>query len=576
MYRFLYRIISKSNSFLINLNLLYLWKRVKNATNATMSKRFGILIFLALLLTVHISNAQRTRKIPSEKPKLVVGIVIDHLRSDYFFRYSNLLSDGGFKRLMNQGTYCKNAKFSYLYSQTGPDHASIFTGTPPAHHGIISNGWYSRLSGELEIAKEDAQEKIVGVESKEKGRSPRKLLASTLGDEIKLFNKHSRVIGLALNCESAMYSAGHSADGVYWMDNQSGKFITSSYYQDTLYNWVNEFNEKKFADFYLNRVWTPFDGGKKTSSSDKLLGKVGLNTAFYYDLNKAKREQGYQAIKSTPFGNMYVKDFAIASIVNENLGKDDDADFLALTFSCLDKRHRDLSPFSPEMLDNFIRLDREIEHFLTFLDDQIGMENVLVFVTADQSANYTPENLSTQNIPNGYFSTYNAIALLKSYFNILYGKGEWILGYDSQQIYLNHQLIEDSKLSLIDLQDKAASFLIQFSGVATTTSANSLVNTNYTHGILQKVQRSFNQKRSGDIMFTLEPGWMHKIKDERDQIAQYSYTNQVPLFWFGWKIKRATISRSILIEDIVPTISSFLNISFPSGCDGNPIEELIQ
>ena len=541
-----------------------------------MSKRFGTLIFLVLLLTVQFSNAQRTRKIPSEKPKLVVGIVIDHLRSDYFFRYSNLLSDGGFKRLMNQGTYCKNAKFSYLYSQTGPDHASIFTGTPPAYHGIVSNGWYSRLSGELEMAKEDAQEKLVGIKSKEKGSSPKKLLASTLGDEIKLFNTHSRVVGVALNCESALYSAGHAADGAYWMDDLSGKFITSSYYQDTLYNWVNEFNEKKFADFYLNRVWTPFDGGKAPSSSDKLLGKVGLNSEFYYDLNKEKRERGYKAIKSTPFGNMLVKDFAIASIINENLGKDDDADFLAMTFSCLDQKHRELSPFAPEMVDNFIRLDQEIEHFLNFLDEQIGMENVLLFVTADQSANYTPENLTKQNIPNGYFSTYNAIALLKSYFNILYGNGEWILGYDSQQIYLNHQLIEDSKLSVIDLQVKAASFLIQFTGVATTTTANSLVNANYTHGILQKVQRSFNQKRSGDVMITLEPGWMHKIKDERDQIAQYSYTNQVPLFWYGWKIKRATISRSILIEDIVPSISSFLNISIPSGCDGNPIEELIQ
>ncbi|WP_461641690.1 alkaline phosphatase family protein [Labilibaculum euxinus] len=540
-----------------------------------MSKRFGTLLFALLVFTIQFSIAQNTRKIPSEKPKLVVGIVVDHLRADYFFRYSNLLGDGGFKRLMNQGTYCKNAKFSYLYSQTGPDHASIFTGTPPAFHGIISNGWYNRLSGELELAKEDSETKLVGIESEEKGISPKKMLASTLGDEIKLFNSRSRVVGVALNCESALFSAGHAADGAYWMDDLSGKFITSSYYQDTLYNWVKEFNEKKFADFYLNRVWTPFNDGNAPSVSDKLLGKVGLNNQFFYDLNKEKREHGYKAIKKTPFGNMLVKDFAISAIINENFGKDDDADFLSVTFSCLDEKHRDLSPFAPEMIDNFIRLDQELEHFLSFLDEQIGLENVLVFVTADQSANYTPENLSEQNIPNGYFSTYNAIALLKSYFNILYGNGEWVLGYDSQQVYLNHQLIEDSKLSIIDLQTKAAEFLIQFTGVATTTTANSLVKSNYTHGILQKVQRSFNQKRSGDVMLTLEQGWMHKIKDERDEIAQYSYTNQVPLFWYGWKIKRSVISRSVYIEDIVPTVSSFLNISIPSGCDGNPIEELV-
>ncbi|WP_372751114.1 alkaline phosphatase family protein [Labilibaculum sp.] len=540
-----------------------------------MSKKFGSLILIVLLFTVQFVSAQGTRKIPSEKPKLVVGIVVDHLRADYFFRYSNLLGEGGFKKLMNQGTYCKNSKFSYLFSQTGPDHASIFTGTPPAFHGIISNGWHNRLSGELEMAKDDSQQNLIGIQTKEKGVSPHKLLASTLGDEMKLFNSHSRVVGIALNCESALFSAGHAADGAYWMDDLTGNFISSSYYQDTLYNWVNKFNDKKFADFYLNRVWTPFNKGNQPSMSDKLLGKVGLNNDFFYDLNKEKKNHAYKALKTSPFGNMLVKDFAIATIINENMGKDDDADFLALTFSCLDEKNRELSPFAPEMIDNFIRLDQELEHFLSFLDEQIGMENVLLFVTADQSANYTPENLSEQNIPNGYFSTYNAIALLKSYFNILYGNGQWILGYDSQQVYLNHQLIEDSKLSVADFQLKAASFLIQFTGVATTTAAESLVTNNYSHGVLQKVQRSFNQKRSGDVVLTLEPGWMHSVKDERDEIAQYSYTNQVPLFWYGWKIKRSTISRSISIEDIVPTISSFLNISIPSGCDGNPIEELV-
>ncbi len=338
-----------------------------------MSKRFGTLLFALLVFTIQFSIAQNTRKIPSEKPKLVVGIVIDHLRADYYFRYSNLLGDGGFKRLMNLGTYCKNSRFSYLYSQAGPDHASIFTGTPPAFHGIISNGWYNRLSGELELAKEDSETKLVGIESEEKGSSPKKMLASTLGDEIKLFNSRSRVVGVALNCESALFSAGHAADGAYWMDDLSGKFITSSYYQDTLYNWVKEFNEKKFADFYLNRVWTPFNDGNAPSVSDKLLGKVGLNNQFFYDLNKEKREHGYKAIKTTPFGNMLVKDFAISAIINENLGKDDDADFLSVTFSCLDEKHRDLSPFAPEMIDNFVRLDQELEHFLSFLDEQIGM-----------------------------------------------------------------------------------------------------------------------------------------------------------------------------------------------------------
>lgn len=540
-----------------------------------MTKKTGFFLLLSFLISLSV-KAQRAPKLPSEQPKLVVGIVVDHLRADYYFRYSNLIGERGFKRLMNQGTYCKNAKFSYLYSQTGPDHASIFTGTPPSYHGIISHGWYDRFSGELNLAKQDKKAKLIGKTNDRKACSPKNLLAATIGDEMKLFNSHSRVVSVALNPEAALFSAGHAADGAYWLDDLTGNFITSSYYQDTLYNWVKVFNEKKLPDFYLNRVWTPYDGKGKTSTSNKLLGKMGLNSDFYYDLNKEKRKKGQAAIKETPFGNMLVKDFAIASIINENMGRDDDTDFLAMTFSCLDKKHRKLSPFAPEMLDNFIRLDQEIEHFLDFLDEQIGLENVLVFLTADQTTNYTPENLSSQNIPNGYFSSYNAMALLKSYLNVLYGSGEWILGYDSQQVYLNRKLIEDSKLSLEEMQIKAADFLIQFSGVSKTITASSLNKANYTHGVLQKVQRSYNQKRSGDVLLTLEPGWMHKMKDERDEIAQYSYTNQVPLFWFGWKIKRSTVYRTVQVEDIVPTIASFLNISIPAGCDGTPIDELVK
>jgi len=541
-----------------------------------MIKRIGFSFLIIFTITTTISFGQNRRKIPSEKPKLIVGIVIDHLRSDYFFRYDNLLGKGGFKRILNKGAYCQNTRFSYLYSQTGTDHATIFTGTPPSYHGIISDAWYNRVQGIKSYAKTDKKERLVGIDSKEVGTSPRKLLATTLGDEMKLFNPHSRVVGVGLNCESAMFSAGHAADGAYWMDDLSGKFITSSFYQDTLYNWVQEFNDKKFADFYLNRIWTPYNGENTPSLSDKILGKVGLNTSFYYDLNKEKKKLSYKAIKGTPFGNMLVKDFAISAIINENLGKDDDTDLLSVTFSCLDYKQREFSPFAPEMIDNFVRLDREIEHFLNFLDEQIGLENVLVFLTADQSSNYTPEDLAAQNIPNGYFSMYNAVALLKSYLNIIYGTGDWILGYDSQQVYLNHQLIEDSKLSIEAMQVKASEFLIQFTGVANTVPAYSLVNSNYSHGILRKVQRSFNQKRSGDVLLTLQSGWRHKMKDKNDLIAQYSYTNQVPLYWYGWKIKHSTITKAVFAEDIVPSISNFLNISTSSGCDGNPIEDLVR
>lgn len=547
------------------------------ATNMSMKQRFCLpFLFLISSLFCTVVSAQRTPRIPSERPRLVVGIVVDHMRGDYLFRYWNQLSEGGFKRLINQGTFCKNTRYNYLYSQTGVDHATIFTGTDPCYHGIISHGWFDRITEQTNIANEDTRQSIVGGISHEGKVSAVNLLAPTLGDEMKLINNHSKVFGVALKSEAAVFSAGHAADAAYWMEEKSGNFVTSTYYKDTLSNWVSDFNKKRFADFYLNRSWTPYHEGKQVSVADKIMGKVGLSNGFFHDLSKEKKQKGYKVLGATPFGNMLVKDFSIATIVNENLGKDDDPDLLTVNFSCLDATQHQYEPFAPEMIDNIIRLDREIEYFLNFLDEQIGQENVLVFLTSNQTADYTPKMLDRENIPNGYYSTYNSVALLKSYFNILYGSGEWIKSYDSQQIYLNHRLIEDSKMNLDEVQDRAARFLIQFSGVSNAIAAHSLVNANFTHGVLQRVQRSYNQKRSGDILITLEPGWRHRVKDERDLVAQYSYNTQVPLIWYGWKIRRSTVNRPLKIEDIVPTISSFLNISTPNGCEGNPIEELVR
>jgi len=535
-----------------------------------------LLYIVILCLSVFSLRAQISPKVASETPKLVVGIVIDHFKSDYIHRYSQLLTEGGFKRLIAGGSYCKDTRYAYKYSQTGIDHASIYTGTNPSFHGIVSDKWYNRLLGKEISSVSDKQVKLLGAKDNNIGQSAKHLLAISLGDQIKLSNIYSKVVGVAIDNKAAMFSAGHAADAAYWYDSLSGRFISSTYYLDNLPNWVNQFNEKKLADFYLNRLWVPFDGGNKSNLSDRLLAKFKLNTDFAYDLKKAKKIYSYRSLVTTPFANMLVKDFAISAIINQNMGLDDDVDMLNINFSFLNDDHKKFSPFSPEMLDVFIRLDKDIEHLLNFLDTQVGMENVLVFLTADQAANYTKENMDTNNMPTGYFSMYNCVALLKSYLNITYGSGNWIQTYDSQQIYLNHKLISGSKYSLEEIQNKVSSFIIQFSGVAKTITANTLSNSNFTHGVIKRVQSSFNQKRSGDVFICLESGWRHSIKDDRDKVSEYSYTTQVPLFWYGWKIKRSVISRKVGIEDIVPTISNFLNIPVSPACEGSTIPELLK
>jgi arylsulfatase A-like enzyme len=231
---------------------------------------------------------------------------------------------------------------------------------------------------------------------------------------------------------------------------------------------------------------------------------------------------------------------------------------------------------SVENEDAYLRIDQELSHLLDFLDLELGKENVLLFLTADHGVMLGPDYLKSENIPSGQFKGYYSIALLKSYLNAIYGEAEWVKEYTEQQIYLNHTLIEDSKLSLEDMQTKTAAFMIQFAGVANAITATTLQKTYYSDGIFEKMQNSFNQKRSGDVLINMEPGWMESGIYTTTHNTGYSYDTHVPLIWYGWKINRATINDPVNINDIVPTIASFLNIEFPSGTAGKPISKLLE
>jgi arylsulfatase A-like enzyme len=229
-----------------------------------------------------------------------------------------------------------------------------------------------------------------------------------------------------------------------------------------------------------------------------------------------------------------------------------------------------------EIEDAVLRLDKQIADFLTFLDENIGKENALVFLTSDHGVAQIPSYLADNRIPAGYFNQNGALSLLISALNNTYGRGDWVRNYHAQQVYLNHTLIEDSKLSLQQMQDYTAQFLLQFSGVANTITANTLQTTNFTEGIFRKIQNSYNQKRSGDVIINLKAGWVEKNEASTGGTSSYSYDSRIPLIWYGWKIGRGTISRDVNITDIAPTISTFLKIAFPNSCSGKALPELIQ
>lgn len=545
----------------------------------------AILILFSIFFTGSPSFSQNSSKIPSEKPKLIIGIVVEQMRYDYLGRFWNQFGEGGIKRLVNEGTNCKNANYNHFFTQTGVNFTTLVTGTTPSYHGIVADEWYVPLKNKVVNCVEDEREKTVG-SSFDAGRiSPRNILTTTIGDEIRLSNyMQSKVISVALEGKPAVLAGGHTPNAAYWFDGETGLWTSGSYYMNELPSWVNEFNNKKFPDMYMARSWEPKLPIEQytqclTDDNPYETGIMGKRTFPYplYQLGATKNKDkfAYKLLKTTPFGNSLTADFAINAIVNEQLGKDDNPDLLMLSFSATENIGKNFGTSSVEVMDAFLKLDEDIAHLLSFLDTEIGKQNVLIFFTSDHGAAANADYLATTKIPVGYFSQTSSISLLKSYLNAIYGKGEWVKHYYAQQVYLNRDLIEESKNSLSEVQNKAAQFLLQFTGVSNTVSATTLQNSYFSDGVFAKMQKGYNQKRSGDVIINLDPGWAEKNGSSATHNSSYSYDTHVPLIWYGWKIKRGNVFEKVDITDVAPTISYFLEIASPNATTGQPIQGVV-
>ena len=543
------------------------------------------LLFLIIFGIVSIQATAQEPRIPSENPRLIVGIVIEQMRNDYISRFWDKFGEGGFKRLINEGTYCRNASYNYFYTQTAVGYATIYTGSMPASHGIVANEWYDRVNNKVTQAAADESAKTVGGSFDAGHCSPRNLLGTTIGDEIKLSNlRQSKVFGISLEPVSAVLSAGHMADGAFWFDNENGNWITSSYYMQNLPNWLDEENKKKLADLYLTKTWdTSFPITQYTNClTDENPYETGIDgrIVFPYVMPDIAKGMGisarYKLLSQTPFGNSLTKDMAIATMVNENLGKDEFTDVLTISFVGTEYIGNLFGPMSIEVEDAYLKLDKDLEHFLQFVDDFVGKQNALIFVTSNHGTAQTPAYLADSKAPVGSFNYNSALSLLRSYLNALYGSGEWIKGYFGQQLYLNSDLIENSKMKLDDFRDVVAQFLIQFTGVSNTLTATALQNNQYTEGYRSKMQNNFFPRRSGDIFVNLHPGWVEKSQWATSHNSAYLYDVQVPLIWYGWKVKRDMIVRPIDMTDVAPTISSMMNIIAPNAATGKVITELVK
>lgn len=519
-------------------------------------------------------------------PKLVVGIVVDQMRYDYLYRYMQEYGTGGFRRLLAGGFSCENTHYNYAPTYTGPGHASIYTGTTPSVHGVIANEWYDPEWQDHRYVTADKRYQSVGMTGGKSGQhSPQVLLSTTITDELKLFtNFESKVAGVCLKDRGSILPAGHLADACYWFDDASGQWITSTYYPDStgLPEWVNKFNARRLPDRYMSAPWTP--SGKMVHSFGrwdqyKSAAYGPFSGKFPHDL-PALRKNGYGALRFTPFGNTLTLDMALATIEGMQLGADSITDFLCLSFSSTDYITHQFGVHSEETEDAYRRLDADIERLLTALDEKVGTKNVLVFLTADHGGAETPRHLADLRISAGVFEESKLEQILeKTLETELALTGNFIEEISNQQIWLNWHALDDLEIDPNRIAEVIIQHLQTLNGVNDAFTREELMAFPSEYPFASAYRNGIHPRRSGDILFTLDPGWHSDdllfAKGGTTHGSPYAYDTHVPLVWYGYRVPPGTTHSAVNITDIAPTLAALLRIIEPSGTTGKIIEPLM-
>lgn len=535
-----------------------------------------------LLFTIGLTEPLAAQGDNLQRPKLVVGLVVDQMRWDYLYRYYDRYSPtGGFKRLLSQGFSCENTLIPYTPTVTAPGHTSIYTGTVPAVHGISGNLWWDQTEQRDVYCTEDKSVQTIGSSSAAAGmQSPRNMLVSTICDELRLAtNFQSKVIGIAIKDRGGILPAGHTANGAYWYDSNTGNWITSTYYMADLPQWAKDLNAKKLVDKYYEKGWAtlyPVNTYTQSTADDMPYESKGIGTGFPYDLKKFIGKN-YGIISSTPQGNTFTIDMAKAALEGEKLGADAVTDFLAISFSSTDYIGHGFGPNSIEQEDDFLRLDQDLGEFLNYLDNKVGQGQYTVFLSADHGVANVSGFMKENRLPAGNFNNGILVDRFNQQLKDKFRQNELILGFSNLQVVLNNKLIRDSKLNRDEIINWIIDSLAAQKGVARAFDITKIAETTLPAKMKNMLINGYFPERAGEIQVVLEPGWMEGFSTSGTTHGVWNpYDAHIPLLWYGWGINKGKLNRETYMTDIAPTIAALLKIQMPNGSIGNVITEVIK
>ncbi len=541
-------------------------------------KKIKVISFLSMaLLGCGTASAQQSNAAAIERPKLVVGIVVDQMRWDYLYRYQKRYTDGGFKRLLGEGFSCENTMIPYVPSVTAIGHTCIYTGSVPSIHGIAGNNFVK--DGKKVYCTDDDSVKPVGTTSVAALMSPRNLWVSTIGDEMKIAsNGRAKVVGVALKDRASILPAGHNPNGAFWFDDQTGCFITSSYYMDHLPKWVEAFNDKRLPEQYLSQKWNTLypknTYTESTTDENEYENGIreGVKATLPLNLPELYKKYGYGIIRNTPFGNSLTLDMAKAAIDGEQLGADDETDLLTVSCSSTDYIGHQVGTHAIETEDTYLRLDKAIADFLAYLDSKVGKGNYLVFLSADHGAMNNAAFLQDRRIPAG---SWDASATAKKLNHVLAKEypeaGDIVKTVMNYQVFFNRDVIKSKQLDFDNIKQTVVNVLKEDPSVLYACDMAKASTESIPEEVKFRIINGYNRERSGDVVIILKPNFYAHGMKGTDHGAWNSYDTHIPLVFMGWGIKHGATTKQTFMTDIAPTIAAMLHVQAPNGCVGKAI-----
>jgi len=536
-----------------------------------------LLLVISCVLPLSAAFARQAGKL--ERPKLVIGIVVDQMRWDYLYRYYDRFGDGGFKRMINEGFNCQNTFINYLPSFTAPGHACIYTGSVPSIHGIAANDWVADEEGTNCYCTSDKGRKMIGIGQRMTGEmSAKNLQVTTITDELRLAtNMHSRVFGIALKDRAIILPAGHLANGAYWFDDSTGNFVSSDAYGDALPHWLVRFNSKRLTDTLMKSKWNllyPENTYTQSLADDNPYEGVSLVEPKPIFPHVAIGN-GYYGLRSTPAGNTLTLMAAKACISGAHLGQSSATDFLCISFSSTDYIGHKYGPSAMEVEDMYLRLDQALGELFDYLDEYVGKGNYVTFLTADHGGAHNAKYLEDINIPAGNNDEVKTIIELNAALKSKFGKDSLVLALTNYQVYLDERRIRKYNLSRNEIKSAVINFMLAQPEVAYAVDMENMGNATVPEPIRTMIINGYNKQRSGCIEIILKPGWYSGYAPTGTTHGSWNpYDTHIPLLWYGWDIPRGQTTRTVHMTDISATLAALLHIQMPNGCIGEPITEI--